>query len=123
MPSSDPVVFSASANVETSSGTISDTVAYTCKVKERNCTGVGWGRIWEEKEELFFIVKLSNSYFASISTPSCRLSADMIKNDNYGYTEIITVYDSSTNEQVYRATANNSDLKKFNFQSLSVKVE
>jgi hypothetical protein len=123
MPFSDPVVFTAKADVKTSSGVVSDTVTYTCIVKERNCTGVGWGRTWEEKDELLFRVKLNNNYFASITTPSCRLSADMIKNNNYGYTEIITVYDSSTNEQIYRATATNSDLKKFNFQSLSIKVE
>jgi hypothetical protein len=123
MPSNEPVKFSASLNVTTATGVVVDSVAYTCEVKERKCLGGDWRIVWEEQNIPAFNVKLSENYHASITSPSCRVSSDMAKSDSYGYTEIITVYDSTTNEQVYRATANNTDLQEYDFVSLSVKVE
>ena len=123
MPSNDPVKFSANLNVKTATGIVTDTVIYTCEVKERKCLGGDWKVVWEEQNNPSFNVKLDSNFHASISAPSCHSSGSMVKSDSYGYTEIITVYDSTTNEQVYRATANNSDLKNYSFESLSVKVK
>jgi hypothetical protein len=123
MPANDPVTFSANISVKTATEIITDQVTYTCEVKERKCIGGNWKIAWEEQNIPSFNIQLSNKYHALITAPSCRLSADMVKSANYGYTEIITVFDSSTNKQVYRATAQNSDLKKYNFESLSVTVE
>ena len=123
MPSNEPAKFSANLTVITTTGIVTDSVAYSCEVKERKCLGGDWRIVWEEQDIPAFNVKLNEIYNASITSPSCRLSSDMVKSDNYGYTEIITVFDSNTNEQVYRATAKNTDLQKYDFVSLSVKVE
>ena len=95
MPSNDPVKFSATLNLKTATGIVTDSIAYTCKVKERKCLGGDWRIVWEEQNIPAFNVKLNNNYHASITSPSCRLSSNMVKSDSYGYTEIITVFDSS----------------------------
>lgn len=123
MPSSEPVKFTANLSVITVTGTSEDQITYTCEVKERKCVGGNWKRTWIERDNPPFNVQLNEKYHAAITSPSCRLSSEMVINDNYGYSEIITVFDSITNKQLYRATANNTDLHKYGFKSLSVKVK
>jgi hypothetical protein len=122
MPKDDAVGFSAEVSVETASGIVRDTRVYTCRVTETKCIGGDWRQVFEETPLPPFNIKLNDDYHATITTPSCRISANMVKSDTNGYTEIITVFDSKTAQQVYRATEANSDLQRYGFRSLAVTV-
>jgi len=123
MPSNDPVTFTANLSVKTAEGISEDEITYTCEVKERKCVGGNWKRSWIDRDIPPFNVILTEKYHASVTAPSCRLSRDMAINDNFGYTQVITVFNSTTNKQVYRATDRNSELKNYGFESLSVTVK